>query len=98
MIKSQARRTKERTSERTTKSCNAKSSDETIRGKHVVILGKVHVHSSGNHTVIPSVSPVAPVVGKPSLNVVNHTTKQSNFPPFGLPLSRSRSLARSLSR
>jgi len=46
------------------------------------ILRKVHVYGGRNHTVIPRISPIAPIERCSPAHIINHTSKQTYPPPF----------------
>lgn len=44
------------------------------------ILDKIHTDDTGDGSVVPSISNIAPVVGKPSSNIMIHTPTNSENP------------------
>lgn len=45
------------------------------------ILCKIHVHDGGHAAIVPRVAPVAPVVRRPTLDVVDHAPSELDLPP-----------------
>jgi hypothetical protein len=69
------------------------------------ILGKIHVDSSRNDTIIPGIKPVAPVVGSTAADVIDDAAKEVNLPPsrcrpgrLGFPRARRATVIRRTNR
>jgi hypothetical protein len=45
------------------------------------LLCKIHVHCCRDNTIVPPISPVTPIIGRPSLDIINHALKKMHFPP-----------------
>ena len=46
------------------------------------LLGEIHIHRSGHNPIIPGIAPIAPVVGRPTADIVDHAAEQVDLPPL----------------
>ena len=60
------------------------------------LLCKIHVHCCRDNTIVPPISPVTPIIGRPSLDIINHALKKMHFPPRCTFLGRLRIPVRSI--